>query len=49
MAQASAIAAWLMLVLKVALGLMVFSIILLCLIWAIRSRKSSRNEDADCG
>lgn len=47
MAQASAIAAWLMLILKVAVGLIAFSIVMLCLFWVIRSRKLSKKKNAD--
>jgi hypothetical protein len=46
MAQASAIAAWLMLIFKAAVGLMIFLITVLCLLWTIRSFKASQRKGA---
>lgn len=48
MAQASAIAAWVMLLFKAA-GLVACTIVVLCVFWAIRSRSSSQKKDDDLG
>jgi len=47
MAQASAIAAWLMLLFKVVMWVMVFLIVMLCLLLAIRSRKVPKKNGAE--
>lgn len=49
MAQASAIAAWLLLFFKVAMSLMALSITMLCLVWVIRSRQLSKKKDTERG
>lgn len=43
MAQASVIAAWVMLLFKAA-GLVACAIVMLCVYWAIRSRSSFQKE-----
>jgi len=49
MAQTSVFAAWLMLFIKAAIGVVVFSIVTLCILWAIRMRQAARDKKAPKG
>jgi|GEM_PF-4233898 len=46
MAQASVIAAWIMLLLK-ALAVITCTVVVLCIIWAILSRRASQKKTDD--